>query len=82
MSQSLLKITVVLGLLAASALAVATPAFAANWRHGVVARGSRDASSTRTYTGANGRTWTRNGSTSCADGSCTRSATRRSAPTR
>jgi hypothetical protein len=75
MMQQLLKTVVVLGLVAATSLAVAVPASAANWRHGFVAHGPRDVSSTRTYTGANGRTWTRNGSTSCADGSCTRSAT-------
>ena len=70
MTPTFLK-TVALGLVAAGSLAVAMPASAANWRHG----GSRDVSSTRTYTGAHGRTWTRNGSTSCADGSCSRSAT-------
>ncbi len=70
MTPTFLK-TATLGLVAAGSLAVALPASAATWRHGA----SRDVSSTRTYTGANGRTWTRYGSTSCADGSCTRSAT-------
>lgn len=70
MTQPFLKTFVVLGL-AAGSLAVALPASAANWRHG----GSRDVSSTHSYTGAHGRTWTRTGATSCADGSCTRSAT-------
>jgi hypothetical protein len=70
MTQPLLKTFAVLGL-AVGGLAVALPASAANWRHG----GARDVSSTRTYTGAGGRTWTRTGSTNCGDGSCTRSAT-------
>ena len=75
-TQPILKTVVVLGLVAAGSLSVAMPASAANWRHGFVAhRGSRDVSSTRTYTGANGRAYTRSGSTNCADGSCTRSAT-------
>ncbi|HEY4168581.1 MAG TPA: hypothetical protein VGM96_17475 [Reyranella sp.] len=71
MTQPFLKTLAVLGLVAAGSLAAALPASAANWRHG----GSRDVSSTRSYTGANGHTWTRTGSTSCADGSCTRQAT-------
>ena len=76
MTRPRLKTATVLGLVAAGSLSVAMPASAANWRHGFVAhRGSRDVSSTRTYTGANGRAYTRSGSTNCADGSCTRSAT-------
>jgi hypothetical protein len=74
MTQPFLKTFVVLGLVATGSLAVAMPASAANWRHGFV-REPHDVTSTRTYTGANGRTWTRSGSTNCADGSCTHSAT-------
>src|SRR6185437_2992317 len=62
MTRPVLKTAVLLGLLAAGSLAVALPASAANGRHGFV-RGPHDASSTRTYTGASGRTWTRNAST-------------------
>ena len=67
MTQPFLKTVVMLGFVAAGSLSIALPASAANGRHGV--------SSTRSYTGTNGRTWTRTGSTSCADGSCSRSAT-------
>jgi hypothetical protein len=74
MTQPFLNTVVVLALAAAGSLAAALPASAANGRHGFV-RGPHDVGSTRTYTGANGRTWTRSGSTDCADGSCTRSAT-------
>lgn len=75
MALPFLKTVGVLALVAAGSLAASLPASAANWRHGFVARAPHDVGSTRTYTGAHGRTWTRNGSTNCADGSCTRSAT-------
>jgi hypothetical protein len=74
MTRPLLKTAAVVGLVVAGSLAVALPASAANGRHGFV-RGPHDASSTRTYIGSNGRTWTRNASTNCADGSCTRATT-------
>src|ERR1051326_4661143 len=76
MTQSFLSRFVVAAIAAIGLVATSTPEASAAWVHrGTASAAPHPVSSSRTWTGPEGRTYSRSGSTNCANGTCNRTET-------